>query len=334
MKQRIALYLTLGTLFFCFAAAVICLEMGKYSQTPVILSQDGYIYTLQPGATIKSLAKDLDQAEIIKEPGKLIWLARARGLSTKLQAGEYEFDPGLTPNQLLDQLANGKVIQKPVTLIEGWTFEQMLTALAKQPYLQHTLQSVSKQTIMQELGFAEEHPEGLFFPDTYLFAKDTTDKQVLQNAYQRMQNILNHEWADRSENLPYTDQYQALIAASLIEKETAVDQERYLIAGVLVNRLLKKMPLQFDPTVIYALGENYSGKLSSKDLRFKSPYNTYVNKGLPPTPIAMPGRKSIHAALHPSQKEYYYFVAKGDGTHYFSVDLKEHENAVRRYRQH
>jgi UPF0755 protein len=223
------------------------------------------------------------------------------------------------------------VVQYSLTLVEGWNFRQVRAALAKQEKLQQTLAALSDSELMSKLGHAGVFPEGRFFPDTYKYVRGMSDEDLLRQAYERLDEVLASEWSERASNVPYSDPYQALIMASLIEKETGVPQERGEIAGVFVRRLQNGMLLQTDPTVIYGMGERYTGKLTRADLREATPYNTYMISGLPPTPIAMVGREAIHAALNPVAGSSLYFVARGDGSHVFSDDLPAHNNAVREY---
>jgi UPF0755 protein len=229
---------------------------------------------------------------------------------------------------------SGKVKQHAITFPEGWNFKQIRQELDKNPNVQHTLQNVSFEKIPTKLGISQNHPEGLFFPDTYFFEKHTTDTAILKRAYGKMQLVLAEEWQNRAENLPLTTPYQALILASIVEKETAAPFERAKISGVFTRRLQQNMMLQTDPTVIYGMGDSYQGDIKTADLQNPTPYNTYTFKGLPPTPIAMAGREAIHAALHPDSGESIYFVSKGNGTHAFSTNLEEHNAAVEMYQKH
>jgi UPF0755 protein len=248
-----------------------------------------------------------------------------------LHSGEYRMLPGMTVEGLIDLWKRGEMVQYSVTLVEGWNFHQVRAALAKEEKLDHTLEGLSDSQVMEKLGHAGLFPEGRFFPDTYRFVRGMTDVELLKTAYDRLDEVLAKEWNQRATDLPYSDPYQALIMASLVEKETGVPQERGQIAGVFVRRMAIGMLLQTDPTVIYGLGDRYSGKLTRAHLKEPTPYNTYVIAGLPPTPIAMVGREAIHAALNPVAGNSLYFVARGDGSHVFSDDLDAHNNAVREY---
>ena len=260
---------------------------------------------------------------------RLYWRFNMAG--TALHTGEYRMTPGMTVRDLFDAWRRGDVVQYNLTLVEGWTFRQVRAALAKHEKIKHTLEGMSDAEVMDELGHPTVFPEGRFFPDTYKFVRGMSDVELLQQAYARLEEVLAKEWADRPANLPYRDPYQALIMASLVEKETGVPQERGQIAGVFVRRMQTGMLLQTDPTVIYGMGERYNGKITRADLREPTPYNTYVISGLPPTPIAMVGREAIHAALNPVPGSSLYFVARGDGSHVFSDDLDAHNSAVREY---
>jgi UPF0755 protein len=246
----------------------------------------------------------------------------------KLKTGEYELAPGLTLPEILALFVQGKTRQYAITFPEGWSFKEILQELENNPNLEHTLNNVDFEALMSLLGGATKHPEGAFFPDTYFFEKHTSDVALLKRAYDKMQRVLQQEWRNKAETLPFKTPYEALILASIVEKETGVVAERPLIAGVFIRRLQAGMLLQTDPTVIYGMGENYQGNISYKDLKTATPYNTYMIKGLPPTPIAMPGRDAIYAALHPDNSNSLYFVARGDGTHEFSATLKDHNLAV------
>ncbi len=251
---------------------------------------------------------------------------------TVLQVGEYRLAPGMDVNALLGLLQRGEVIQRSVTLVEGWNFTQFRRALARAERLQQTLPADwSNKQVAAELALSEVHPEGLFFPDTYLYTLGMSDRDILQRAHQRMQQVLAEVWEQRADGLPIDTPYEALILASIIEKETGVPHERGEIAGVFTRRLQRGMRLQTDPTVIYGMGENWQGNIRRSDLRQPTPYNTYTIDGLPPTPIAMPGRDSLLAAVNPLPGKSLFFVARGDGSHVFSETLQQHNRAVRNY---
>ncbi len=253
-------------------------------------------------------------------------------LADKIQAGEYELKPGSTSLEVLRQFVDGRVKQYSLTFPEGWRFNDMLQLLANAANLRHILNCPNDlNNHLRILQVEKTHPEGWFFPDTYSFTKNTSDVTLLRRAHQKMLAVLEAEWQAKQQDLPLENSYQALILASIIEKETALVNERADIAGVFIRRLQKGMPLQTDPTVIYGMGDTYQGDIRTKDLKTPTLYNTYLISGLPPTPIAMPGREAIHAALHPSPGDSLYFVAKGDGSHVFSSTLAQHNKAVKEY---
>lgn len=266
-----------------------------------------------------------------------IWFkvfAIRQNIVNKLKVGEYELTSNLTIPEILTMFAEGKSKKYAVTFPEGWSFRDIRQELGKISNIQQTLQNAAIAEIPGLLGMVEKHTEGWFFPDTYFFEKNATDTSILKRAYNKMQSVLSEEWQKREQNLPYKTPYEALIMASIIEKETGVKSERQMIAGVFVRRLLKGMLLQTDPTVIYGMGDLYKGNIRAGDLSKPTPYNTYVIQGLPPTPIAMPGRDAIYAAMHPDKEEYLYFVAKGDGSHQFSKTMTEHNKAVNLFQKH
>lgn len=288
---------------------------------------------IPPGAGVRYLAYHLFQGGFIKHPKIFILLARFTKDTPLLKLGEYQITRNLTAQKLLDNIVAGKVKQGTVTFIEGWTFRQVKEALTAESHILHTINELSDQQIMAKLGDNQGHPEGLFFPDTYFFNWGESDFQILHQAYDRMKIILNKAWHSRSKNLPYKNSYQALIVASLIEKEAALSKERPEIAGVILRRLKKRIPLQVDPTVLYGLGLPYDRPITKEDLVSHTPYNTYQNYGLPPTPIDIPSRESILAALNPTPGRTFYYVARGDGSHIFSVTYQAHRKAVKRYQR-
>jgi len=293
-------------------------------------------YTIKPGANLMSVAKGLQQQGLLAHPRYWVWDAKWEGVADKIKAGEYAISPLMTPPELLALFVSGKVIDYTLTIPEGWTFRQLLKALHQHEKIEKTLldregKLLDNSDIMTLLRLGDQHPEGLFYPDTYHFTNMTSDVEFLKRAYQQMQQRLEREWQNRAPNLPYKNSYEALIMASIIEKETAAPEEREQIAGVFVRRLNKGMRLQTDPTVIYGLGEAFDGNIRRRDLRAENAYNTYKIKGLPPTPIALPGGDSIYAALHPAPGNTLYFVSRGDGTHQFSATNEAHNAAVRKY---
>jgi UPF0755 protein len=307
------------------------LEYDDFVQKPLALPESGLNYVLTPGMTVRRLAQDLEQKGILQKPLLLEFFARWHGLSSQLKAGEYHLPPGITSPELLRILTSSRVVQHAMTIVEGWTFKQLIQALRSHPVLVQSLADVEHDQIMTRLGLGDQHPEGRFYPDTYHFPKGTTDVSFLLRAYHRMSKTLQSAWEGREPGLPLQTPYETLILASIIERETGIAQERDKIAGVFIRRLERGMLLQTDPTVIYGMGEVYQGNIRKQDLRRDTPYNTYTRKGLPPTPIAMPSGAAIEAALHPGRGKALYFVATGQGGHFFSETLEEHNRAVRKY---
>ncbi|NAT64653.1 endolytic transglycosylase MltG [Pseudomonas syringae pv. actinidifoliorum] len=283
------------------------------------------------GSTPTGVLNRLQADGVIKDALwlRLYWRFNLSG--QPLHSGEYRMVPGMDVNALFDVWKRKEVVQYSLTLVEGWNFRQVRAALAKQTKLDQTLAGLSDSELMAKIGHPDVFPEGRFFPDTYRYVRGMTDAELLKQAYNRLEEVLDEEWQARSSETPYSNPYQALIMASMVEKETGVPQERGQIAGVFVRRLKLGMQLQTDPTVIYGMGERYNGKLTRANLREPTPYNTYVIAGMPPTPISLVGREAIHAALNPVAGSSLYFVAKGDGSHVFSDDLDAHNSAVRDY---
>ncbi len=288
-------------------------------------------YTIKTGTNLEKIGEELTQQGILRHPYYFVLEGRLQGIDSLVKAGEYLLGPETTQRHLLTQFVLGKTVQYSLSLIEGWSFKQIMQAVKANGKLVKTLPDYDRDTIMTALGFSDVHPEGRFFPDTYHFPSGLTDVEFLRRAYIKMEQVLREQWENREAGLPYKTSDEALIMASIVEKETGIAEERAAIAGVFVRRLQKGMKLQTDPTVIYAMGENYRGNIRRKDLKMDSPYNTYFHRGLPPTPIASSGMAAIYAALHPEAGDSYYFVAKGDGSHYFSKTLNEHNRAVARY---
>ncbi len=254
----------------------------------------------------------------------MIVLAQVTGNSTKLKAGTYELKQGTTPRGLVNQLVRGEFAQEALTIIEGWTFKQMRQAIDAHPALKHDTVGLSDQELMEKISNEYKKPEGLFYPDTYLFAKNSSDLQIYKQAHRLMLLHLNEAWLTRDPSLPYASPYEALIMASIVEKETGKKAERPMIANVFINRLKQGMLLQTDPSVIYGMGERYNGSISKRDLLTDTPHNTYTRVGLPPTPIALPGIESLHAAMNPAATDAVYFVSRGDGSSQFSSNLNDH----------
>jgi UPF0755 protein len=307
------------------------MQYDDFVNTPLNLPEKGLSFDLKPGSTIRGVAGDLQASGVISKPILLRIMARWSGQASRLKAGEYHLPPAITPPQLLEILTSAHVVQHSLTIIEGWTFKQLMDAVRQDEILTQSLRGIDDKGIMAALGLDGMDPEGRFYPDTYLFPKGTTDADFLLRAYRRMDKVLQAAWEKRDENLPLSTPYEALILASIIEKETGVPSERGKIAGVFVRRLHKGMRLQTDPTVIYGMGDAYHGNIRRRDLAADTPYNTYIHKGLTPTPIAMPSGAAIEAALHPEPGTALYFVATGDGGHHFSDTLEAHNQAVRKY---
>jgi UPF0755 protein len=319
-----------GLLGFVLVVGVLTYQLLDFQYGAANL-QEPRVFLIKPGSNIKIIAQDLTMQKIIEDPWLFILLAKLKGVETRVRAGEYQLESGQTPDDLIEVFVSGSSIQYSFTVIEGWSFRQMLDALADDPVIEHRLRDKTNEEIMSLIGYPDQHPEGMFFPDTYRFPKGTSDIDFLRRAYQVMQQHLEREWSQRDSDLPLKSSYEALILASIIEKETGAGFERPLIAGVFTERLKRNMRLQTDPTVIYGLGESFDGDIRFRDLKKDTPYNTYRRAGLTPTPIALPGLDSIRAALHPAETKALYFVSKGDGTHHFSETLEEHNAAVNRY---
>jgi UPF0755 protein len=292
------------------------------------------IMEITRGESFKSITEKLIKQGITLNPFWFKACALQYNVINKLKAGEYELNQGLTIPQILTMFSQGKAKKYSITFPEGRNLKEILQIVAKHPFLSKTLSDNTASVLSRQLGIGYDNPEGWFFPDTYYFEKNATDLSILKRAYDRMQKVLNEEWQTKVEKLPYQAPYEALIMASIVEKETGVATERPMIAGVFTRRLEKGMLLQTDPTVIYGMGERYKGNIKASDLVTKTPYNTYVISGLPPTPIAMPGRDAIRAVLHPDKQDNLYFVAKGDGSHQFSATLSDHNIAVNQYQKY
>ncbi len=316
-------------------AAILVLSFGAwlyiYAKTPLNLSPQAQEINIKPKSSLKSIANQLVEQQVIANALPFIILARVLGKEPYLQAGDYTLNKNVSPYQLMLSLNHGKSTQGSIIFIEGKTFKQMRAKLARNDAVKNTINGLTDAEIMRLVGNGEKHPEGLFFPDTFYFDRNTADTVLLKRAYDSMQAKLKVSWANRAPNLPYKNSYEALIMASIIEKETGKASERPMISGVFLNRLRIGMRLQTDPTVIYGMGDNFDGNIRRKDLIADTPYNTYTRAGLPPTPIAMPGLAAIEAALHPEKTKALYFVGKGDGSHAFSSSLLEHNRAVAKY---
>lgn len=330
LKRLIWLSLGLAVLVG-ISFALVWQDYQRFLRTPLQLPSPNYQLQISPGTPFKTLATHLAQQGILEQADYWYWYGRQHGQVRRIQAGEYAIPVGTTPRTLFDLLLKGQVIQYQLTFVEGSTFQQLLTAIRAHPALKQTLTGLSGADIMARLGQPHTHPEGQFFPDTYQFPRNTSDLQFLRRAYHRMQVEIQRAWKQRAPNIALKSAQEALIMASIVEKETGQAQERPLIAGVFDRRLHIGMKLQTDPTVIYGMGKRFQGNLRRRDLRENTPYNTYFHYGLPPTPICFPGRAALEAAVQPAPGKALYFVAKGDGSHQFSATLRAHNAAVRRY---
>lgn len=332
MRRRAGRLLGAAVIAASFGLGWVLLDFQHFLQTPLANVEQPQQYEVTPGSGLIAVARDLERRGYIRHPRYLVWYARWRGRADTIVAGEYLLLPGMTPVGLLEKLAVGDVIRYTLTIPEGWTFRQLIDTVHGHEKIARTLApDLGDGEIMAALGYPGEHPEGQFFPDTYQFIAGTSDAALLRRAYEAMQVQLRRAWEARAPGVPLATPYEALILASIIEKETGAPEERGRIAGVFARRLLLNMRLQTDPTVIYGLGADFDGRLRSRDLRADTPYNTYTRRGLPPTPIALPGAASLHAAVNPEPGEEIFFVSRGDGTHYFSATLEEHQAAVRKY---
>lgn len=322
-------------LFIAAAAAVGTAAWwgNKWLHAPIETLTSQVIFEIPRGASVRSVAADLSQRGILAQPEIWEYWARLTGRATTLKAGEYALNPGLTPQDLLAVISSGQVILHSVTFIEGSTFADIRALLGENEAIDAKYAGVSDDELMRALDAPGVHPEGQFFPDTYRFPRATTDLELLRMAYRRMQDELKAAWDARAPDLPLASQYEALILASIVEKESALASERPQIAGVFVERVRRGMRLQTDPTVIYGIGPGYDGNIRRVDLTTDTPYNTYTRAGLPPTPIALPGIESLRAAVNPQMSGAIFFVAtgQGDGSHFFSATLAEHQAAVKRY---
>ncbi|CAM2895508.1 endolytic transglycosylase MltG [Vibrio neptunius] len=330
MIKRITLCLALVLLIAGAGFIYVTKQVDEYVTQPLKL-QEEQIYTIETGMSFNRLLADLTDDELIAAAGVSKLVRRFHPELTQVKAGTYLLTPGINLKQALELFKTGKEHQFAITFVEGSTFAEWRLALEQAPYLEHKTSGLSEAEIAQQLGLEESKLEGLLLAETYHYTLGTSDLDIIKRAAKKLQQILDKHWRQRQENLPLKTPYDALILASIIEKETAVSAERERVAGVFVNRLNKRMRLQTDPTVIYGMGEKYDGNIRKKDLRTPTPYNTYVIFGLPPTPIAMPGEASIAAATNPENSNYLYFVASGDGGHVFSKTLSEHNRAVRAY---
>ncbi len=320
-------------LLIVLATAGIAAAGWWWLQTPLPLAADSVEISVVPGTSPRTVAEKWVQAGVQTQP-ELLWLwFRASGKAPQMRAGNYSIERGITPPQLLDRMLRGESLMEVVRITEGWTFKQMREALAQAPSLKATTKDMSEAQIMAAVGLPNVPAEGRFFPDTYHYSRGATDLSVLRAAQQMLQKKLEAAWAERAKDVPLKSIDEALIMASIVEKETGLEADRTKVSGVFNNRLRIGIPLQTDPTVIYGLGATFDGNLRKKDLQTDTPYNTYTRKGLPPTPISLPGGNSIKAALQPAQTKALYFVARGDGSSVFSENLTDHNRAVNQFQR-
>ena len=322
---------------FIFTAIALALAaigaFAWWAQAPITTAGAAIEFSIAPRSTASAVGQQIATAGVPMQALLFNLLARVTGVSSKLKAGPYQLKPGTSPRGLLEQLVRGDFAQESLTIIEGWTFRQMRQALAAQAGLKHDTAGLTDRALMAKISPEFKEPEGLFFPDTYLYAKGSSELQIYKQAHTMLIAHLSAAWEKRDPALPYSTPYEALIMASIVEKETGQKSERGMIAGVFVNRLKIGMLLQTDPTVIYGMGDKYEGKIRKRDLEADTPYNTYTRVGLPPTPISLPGVQSLMAALAPARTQALYFVSRGDGTSQFSGNLQEHNRAVNQYQR-
>ena len=322
-------FLTVIFVLVVAAAGIFAHKVHRYVHLPAGESTNEIEVLIEPGASFNNVANKLNQAGLIVEPFFFKLLAMYEEKTQHIKSGEYRFTFDQTPAEILDAMVSGKTVQYGLTVIEGKTFNDFWEQIQQHPKLEHTIQSIDD--IKSTLGITQDNLEGLFLPETYKFTAGTKDIDILRQSYNLLRKYLDKEWPNRSADSFVSSPYEALILASIVEKETGVVEERPKIAGVFVLRLKKRMRLQTDPTVIYGIGSKFDGNITRKHLETDTPYNTYTRYGLPPTPIALPSADAIHAVLHPTIDGDLYFVSKGDGTHYFSKTYEQHEDAVRKY---
>jgi UPF0755 protein len=325
--------LTILFIVATLSASVAFWQVNRVLDAPLTVPENGAVFEVRPGAALSTIAQALAGQGILAKPGIFRWYAQLAGQAGSIHAGEYLIEDGTSPRELLDKFVSGDVQLYSFTIVPGWTFREMMAALAAHPAVDHSLTVEDWPRLLESLMTIATHPEGMFLPETYRFPKGSSDEDILKPAFALLHKTLGVEWDGRDEGLPFGDPYEALVLASIIEKETARADERARISGVFVRRLQKRMRLQTDPTVIYGIGESFNGNLTRRDLQTDTPYNTYTRAGLPPTPIALAGKAAINAALHPAQGSELYFVATGlgDGSHKFSETKEQHDAAVKEY---
>ena len=323
------------------AAVILVLAAGvaaglvarAWYSDPLPLPRSPYDFEVRSGASLASVARSLRDVGILPHPVALTALARFRSADRSIKAGSYEIEAGITLPRLLDKLTQGDVTQTAITIVEGTTFADMRRALRENAHVAHDVVELPDAELLARIGATETQPEGLFFPDTYFFASGSSDVALLKRAYRALHDRLGAAWSNRAADLPFTNPYEALILASIVEKETGRPADRPLVASVFVNRLKRGMRLQTDPSVIYGLGARFDGNLRKRDLEADTAYNTYTRDGLPPTPIALPSQASIESVMNPPKTDYLYFVSRGDGTSEFSATLPDHNRAVSKYQK-
>ena len=315
------------------AAAAVGASYWWASASPLPLPKSPYAFSVKPGTSLRAVAHELTAAGVLPADWTLVGLARLKGADRAIKAGSYEIAGGTTLMGLLGKLTQGDVTQTSLTIVEGWSFRDLKAAVRNNPDVAKTVVDLPDAELMNKIGATETDPEGLFSPDTYFFAAGSSDAALLTRAYRTMQERLASAWATRAPDLPFSSPYQALILASIVEKETGRPADRPLVAAVFVNRLKQGMRLQTDPSVIYGLGERFDGSLTKRDLSSDNAFNTYMRDGMPPTPIALPSQASLDAVLHPPASPYLYFVARGDGSSEFSTNLADHNRAVAKYQR-
>lgn len=323
----------IAVLLFILVAGLLA-YLAYWASQPLATEVNKLIeFTIKPGSGVRSAMRQLQAGGVPASPVLMEMLARGTRRAASLKAGSYRLAAGATPLSLLDQMVKGDTIKESLTIIEGWTFAQMRAEVTRQKWLTADTATLSAQALMEKVAPGYPAPEGLFYPDTYQFERGTSDLQIYQRAYAQMKKKLEQAWTQRAPNLPYDSLYEALIMASIVEKETGKEADRKRIAAVFVNRLKSGMLLQTDPTVIYGMGIRFDGNIRREDLQTDTPYNTYRRSGLPPTPIALPGMAALEAALNPALTNDLYFVARGDGSSQFSENLADHNKAVNQYQR-
>lgn len=325
LKRLLLLALTLAAIA---AAASYIYAVRAVSFSPVTVS-----YDLKLGSNLRVVARELHALGVLRQPLWFEILGRLRGDASHIKAGNYEIESPISPLALLRRMTRGDATQSAIRFIDGWTFKQVRQALDSHDALKHEIQTLSNEAIARELGIADGNIEGWIMPESYYFVRGASDLSILRRAHRLMQKQLQAQWEKRASSLPLASPYEALILASIVEKETGKSNERSLVSSVFVNRMRLGMRLQTDPTVIYGMGDTFNGNLRRRDLQADTPWNTYTRAGLPPTPIAMPGLGALQAALNPAESKMLYFVARGDGTSQFSATLDEHNAAVTKYQR-